>query len=251
MKDPLDQIRVASPCPASWDRMEGDERTRHCTLCELNVYNFAEMTRDEIRELLMRSEGRVCARLYRRADGTMITRDCPTAVQRVRQRVSQWAGATMAALLSVATFTRCASNGSPLFRNSRSRVTFTTDQATSQTSSITGVVVVNQIGVVPGATITIRDQNKRELHAITDAEGRFAIGPLPEGLYRMEVTLEGFDSAVVKNFQVKPHEIALAHVVLRMKAVETITVGALAAPYGGDHTARTTFSKDELDRLPF
>ena len=28
--------------------MAGDERVRHCTLCSLNVYNFAEMTRDEV-----------------------------------------------------------------------------------------------------------------------------------------------------------------------------------------------------------
>jgi hypothetical protein len=57
--------------------MAGDERVRHCTLCSLNVYNFAEMTREEVRELLARTEGRVCARLYRRAGGTVLTRDCP------------------------------------------------------------------------------------------------------------------------------------------------------------------------------
>ena len=50
---------------------------RHCTLCDLNVYNFAELTREEIRALLT-SEGRVCGRLYRRADGTLLTRDCPS-----------------------------------------------------------------------------------------------------------------------------------------------------------------------------
>src|SRR5215210_6176183 len=75
--DPLKQIRIAAPCPATWEAMSGDERRRHCTLCDLSVYNFAEMTGEEIRELLVRSEGRLCARLYRRADGTLLTRDCP------------------------------------------------------------------------------------------------------------------------------------------------------------------------------
>jgi len=52
----------------------------------LNVYNFAEMTRDEVRDLLARTEGRVCARLYRRADGTVLTRDCPTGLRALRRR---------------------------------------------------------------------------------------------------------------------------------------------------------------------
>ena len=59
MRDPIDRLRIASPCPASWERMEGDERVRHCAVCNLNVYNFAEMTRDEVNALIARSEGRL------------------------------------------------------------------------------------------------------------------------------------------------------------------------------------------------
>src|SRR5437763_488881 len=47
-QDPIESLRIATPCQASWQRMAGDERVRHCTLCSLNVYNFAEMTRDEV-----------------------------------------------------------------------------------------------------------------------------------------------------------------------------------------------------------
>jgi len=82
--------------------MAGDERVRHCTLCDLNVYNFAEMTGDEVRELLVRTEGRVCARLYRRVDGTLLTRDCPSGLRALPRRVSGFASSVMAALLSVA-----------------------------------------------------------------------------------------------------------------------------------------------------
>src|SRR3954447_21216476 len=99
--DQLATLRIAAPCPASWDEMAGDERVRHCSLCKLNVYNFAEMTRAEVRELLVRTEGRVCARLYRRADGTVLTRDCPTGLRAVRQRASRAAAAVVAALLSL------------------------------------------------------------------------------------------------------------------------------------------------------
>ena len=48
----LDGIRIASPCPVSWDRMTGDERVRHCDECQLSVYNIAELTRPEAEALI-------------------------------------------------------------------------------------------------------------------------------------------------------------------------------------------------------
>lgn len=81
----LKDVRVASPCPADWDAMEGDDRRRFCHQCEKHVYNFAAMTEPEIVALL--SNERVCGRLYRRADGTILTADCPTGVRLARQRL--------------------------------------------------------------------------------------------------------------------------------------------------------------------
>ena len=86
-------VRIASPCASDWAKMTGDDRTRHCAECNLNVYNFAAMTGFEIVELLANRQGmRVCARIYRRADGTMITQDCPKGLRRVIRRVSRVAG---------------------------------------------------------------------------------------------------------------------------------------------------------------
>ena len=83
----LEHIRVASPCSASWDSMEGDEKVRHCRACNLSVYNLAAMTRAEAEALLgSAGAGRVCARFYRRADGTVMTSDCPVGVTRARAR---------------------------------------------------------------------------------------------------------------------------------------------------------------------
>jgi hypothetical protein len=91
--NPLDHIRIASPCPADWDQMRGDNRRRFCTECKLNVYNLSEMTRDEAENFLFAAEGRVCVRLYRRRDGTVITEDCPVGWQAIKQRVSRLATA--------------------------------------------------------------------------------------------------------------------------------------------------------------
>ncbi|MFO0597539.1 MAG: hypothetical protein U0228_19695 [Myxococcaceae bacterium] len=81
------ELQVASPCSENWDAMSprGD-RARFCAKCQLNVFDIASMTEVEVRALILAQQGRVCARLYRRADGTVLTRDCPEGVRRVRVR---------------------------------------------------------------------------------------------------------------------------------------------------------------------
>ena len=77
---PLRGLRIASPCDADWASMPGTDRVRACADCALNVYNLSEMTTREARALIRQHEGRLCVRLYRRADGTVLTRDCPEGI---------------------------------------------------------------------------------------------------------------------------------------------------------------------------
>ena len=84
----LDDVRVAAPCRASWDamtRIDGD-RVRHCGDCDKRVYNLSQMTRDEAEALIVAHEGKLCVRYYRRADGTILTKDCPVGVGKRRRR---------------------------------------------------------------------------------------------------------------------------------------------------------------------
>lgn len=70
-------VSVASPCKERWEGMVGDERVRHCSRCDKNVYNLSALSGDEITRLVERREGEMCVRFFKRADGTMITSDCP------------------------------------------------------------------------------------------------------------------------------------------------------------------------------
>jgi hypothetical protein len=97
--NPLRQLKVAKPCPADWNAMTGNDRMRFCGQCQLNVYNLSGMTRTEAERLVTQAEGRVCARFYRRADGTVLTQDCPVGLRAVKQRVSRWATAVFASVL--------------------------------------------------------------------------------------------------------------------------------------------------------
>ena len=98
---PLDNIRVASPCPANWNAMSGDGRKRFCGECKLHVYNLSGMTRYDAENLLRLSEGRLCVRYYQRADGTILTADCPVGWAKVKQRVSIFAAAAFTLVLSL------------------------------------------------------------------------------------------------------------------------------------------------------
>src|ERR1044071_2533632 len=99
---PLDRLRIASPCSVGWERMTGDDRVRFCDQCNLNVYNISGMTRKQADSLIASAqERRLCVRLYKRMDGTIITQDCPVGLRALRRRVSRVAGATFAALMSL------------------------------------------------------------------------------------------------------------------------------------------------------
>lgn len=81
-------LRIAKPCDQTWTAMSGDETVRHCKACQKNVYNISEMTEAEVEELVQRTEGHFCARLYRRSDSRVMTKDCPRGVAKVQRRMA-------------------------------------------------------------------------------------------------------------------------------------------------------------------
>jgi hypothetical protein len=99
-KDPLSRVKIASPCTADWESMVGDARRRFCSQCELNVYNLSQMTKREAEELLNQTEGRLCVRFYRRADGTILTQDCPVGLRALRRRLKRIRTAVVSTVLS-------------------------------------------------------------------------------------------------------------------------------------------------------
>jgi hypothetical protein len=89
----LQQAKIASPCSASWEKMTGDDQVRFCDGCQKNVYDLSAMTSLEAEALLQEKEGALCARFYRRADGTIMTSDCSVGVR--KKRVRRVAGAAL------------------------------------------------------------------------------------------------------------------------------------------------------------
>ncbi|MBS2006660.1 MAG: hypothetical protein JST01_06445 [Cyanobacteria bacterium SZAS TMP-1] len=102
----LDDVMIAAPCEVAWESMVGDGRVRHCLSCKLNVYNIKELSAAQAEELINSDaarSGRICMRLYRRSDGTIMTKDCPQGLARIRSattRTWRYAAAAMLAALT-------------------------------------------------------------------------------------------------------------------------------------------------------
>lgn len=102
LTSPLDDLRVAAPCSADWDQMfsfEG-ERVRFCSQCNLNVYNLSDMSRQEAEDLITKAEGRLCVRFYQKADGSVLTQNCPVGLKAIKRRMARAAQVVLGMVLS-------------------------------------------------------------------------------------------------------------------------------------------------------
>ena len=164
----LDRLTVAKPCSANWNEMTGDERARHCADCGLSVYNIAALTPKQTRDLIASHEGkRLCIRLFKRADGTVITRDCPKGLAAYRARIARIAGAAFAAILGLfsISYSQTASPAE-LGRGQRS--------ATFLSVPLVEGRVIDQTGaVIPNAKVTIKTSTGKKIVKTTDKYGRF------------------------------------------------------------------------------
>lgn len=82
----LERIAVKTSCSASWSDMVGDEFVRFCCTCSKNVYDLTAMDPDDAELFLAQhvaaGELLPCVRIYRRADGRVLTSECPTGASR-------------------------------------------------------------------------------------------------------------------------------------------------------------------------
>src|SRR5512145_1650620 len=97
----LYQLKVVSPCSTDWDRMSGDEKKRFCTECDKFVYDFSQMTRRQVEAIVSIYQGRMCARITRLPDGSLLTLETPQAHPMVARRASPVVNATLAAILGL------------------------------------------------------------------------------------------------------------------------------------------------------
>jgi hypothetical protein len=209
------------------------------------------MTSEQIRSLVISTEDRICARLYRRADGTVITRDCPVGLRALRSRVSK-AAAAFAAILSICTGAIAQSSlGKNQSCAHTSQLQIKRTASKKKQVTLTGVIKDEMGAVIPGVSVSLtRDGTKQNMKVSTTAEGEFSFPSLSTGAYRVEIKANGFQTLKLKHLAIDSNEEARAEIVLKIDG-ESVTVGIIVdSPMIESSNGTTIIRGDMIRKLP-
>ena len=123
----------------------------------------------------------------------------------------------------------------------------------SGTTSLSGTVTDSGGGVIPGATVVVKnDATGVSYEAVTSESGAFNVPALDPGTYSATVSLAGFKTAVVNNIRVLTATPAAILVKLDVgQLTETVQVTASSALVQTQSTAVTsTMAVEQLQHLP-
>lgn len=196
--------------------MVGDERVRFCAECNRNVYNLSAMTALEGEQLVAARTGRMCVRYYRRADGTVLTADCPVGWRTRVVRASRLVGVALSAAMGLS------------FAAAQSRTGDEPSLAQIENAKYgVEVEVTDPDGaIVSGATVRlIRKDNDTELQRISNLAGWVQFPMQIGGRYEVEVGAAGFTTVRVVLDHPRNQTVRVSLPVLRGGVV----VGELAA----------------------
>jgi hypothetical protein len=246
----VNTLRIATPCPMSWDQMAGDDRARHCLKCGLNVFNISEMTSMQVTELVRRTDRRFCAKLYRRADGTVLTKDCPVGVRTRRQRIARMATATLATVLGAFSFSFAQKDDKNKIDAAKLNPVVSAEKG--DVLSLLGTVMDPNGAVVPNVKLILRDRSKNiELKTVSDAEGKYSFPLIASGIYELTAEAPGFKKQRVENILVKTGYKTELNIELSVNG-ETVLIGVVAADSLIEMSPeiKTVVTHEMLDRIP-
>jgi hypothetical protein len=210
----IDSMKIASPCPAKWSDMKGDDRVRVCGDCSMQVFNTAELSKREIEELVTNRSGkRLCNRLHRRPDGTVITKNCPVGFRAAAQRATRFAGVAFSLILGLITvgFGQQKMTASPASLALVSR-------STTNKIILEGTVTDPTGAVVPGAQIRVYsysgNRKKKIARIESDKVGGFKIFLQRPGQYLLKVKAAGFNTTSVDHLELSAGETKAVTIVL-------------------------------------
>jgi hypothetical protein len=173
--------------------MSGTDRVRYCPECRLNVYNFSAMNPAEIKALVSAKTGRLCARFYQRADGTILTRNCPVGFRGALLRATRLASVSLSAIIALS---------QPKPARSQVQSSRTLVQIQPALGEL-DIEVTDPLGaVIANARIEVFDERLRSsVDTFTNEVGQAKIKLLPGSSYTLTVSIFGFTPRVLKHLQ--------------------------------------------------
>jgi hypothetical protein len=254
----VNKLRVAKPCHVGWENMSGNEKVRFCNACELNVYNITEMTSVEINSLIQRSGGKLCGRFYKRADGTILTKDCPVGFRKYQKRVARFAGATLATILGLFSIGFGQTNSkqkkekeckivapAKIFR------TETKKDLNTFKGSITDVAGAT----IPGATVTlINNETKQKASVTTNDNGEYEFTMTTAGNYKIIFESTNFKRYEISSFVFNKNEELRIDIRLEVDGEGSVIVGFILSNEASIDPTKSslefTITRDMFRRMP-
>lgn len=124
--------------------------------------------------------------------------------------------------------------------------------AQETTATITGVVADNSGGVLPGATVVIRQVSTgRTWEFVTTETGAYTASQLPPGLYEITFQLEGFSAQTVRNVRLSVNDRLQINGTLGVGGVaETVEVSASSQLIQPVSAVQNTVGSRQVQELP-
>lgn len=204
----LEQVRVAQPCAAEWDTMQGNDQVRFCEHCAKHVHNLSAMTPARALRLVEESNGKICVRYYARRDGAPQTyKSGLTLPGPGARRVARLATSAFSAVLSLSAHAAAQTTTLETFAP-LSSAAIRTDSARRNTTAtggatLTGIVnaefwdgIARKDDLRPanGARVRLLDRaNNIEIKGFTNETGEFTLSDVPSGTYRLLVKASGYE----------------------------------------------------------
>lgn len=148
--------------------MSGNDLSRRCQTCDRDIHDLSMLSKAQITDLLSEDSKRVCVRLQRKPDGSILYAQRTKNVFIYRKRVAQIASAFFASMIGLFTVTAPAQTYSGNYdgQGIRSSTSFGVARIEGRITDMTG-------SSIPGATITIITSSGKKYIKTSDSKGRF------------------------------------------------------------------------------
>ena len=200
------KILASTPCTRPWGSLDDGERERYCDACDKHVHNFSAMTAREIERLVREREGRLCARVAFRVDGSVETLDGDSQP-------------SVAARLILA---------SSLLMPSALAAQSAKDAPVAHLSG--KILKPDSSGPMPGAVVALLVNHQIVTSTRTDANGDFALSAVP-GKYDVAFGSKLSDTVRIPGYELRPGDQSMDTLPLLAQSTTTVTVEANRKDY--------------------
>jgi hypothetical protein len=121
------------------------------------------------------------------------------------------------------------------------------------TTTLSGLVVDDQGGVVPGADVVAKNNaTALIIQGVSDGTGRFVLAGVPPGTYTLTVTLMGFKTAILPDISVLTGQPASVKVTLKVGTLEetVVVTGQTEVVQATSPTVASTIAVKQIQQLP-